>query len=451
MTETNATGKLIDFSMESLSLSGKEDSDKTIARTQPTTTDTDARLIQDSMKPSSNRSVSFRAPTDHPNGADTIQDLRPGQICITRIPLFKYGNDMKRGHRIKIKLRVSDIEYLALSYEPRIHFIIRANDVTPTSEFDHHDPYDCSSHTSDYEEAYEEEQRQKQTFDHIDVQRDDNWIDLPAIEAPRADHEQAPPTEELAKPTAAPESTPKTTKPAIGTLAPPRNRRKNEIPVVTKADRRYLRRNSLAIYNRRIAKARSTLRHLTRNISNITEAMEESQNETIKPRQTIKPTPIKEDVFESKSNLSWHEIDTENSDSDEFDIENEEHIASGYAPPSTSHFLKANKKPMDKGTESALKHLRQHPEKVPKFKDYTLPLAFFLCRIIYRWAIQQGLVKVEFLDRWVFYAFPELNHEKVHHYLDRVRAKFPNASLFQTLRELAHHLTPDDFMTLQSI
>ena len=351
MTDKIALGKLIDFSLESPDSSKDEHVDRSMARTQPTLHDTDAMSIQHPTLNSSDKRVSIREPTESLDLAGTDDDLIAGQICITRIPMFKYGNDMPKGTEVKIKQRVSDKEYVVKNYEHDIHFVVRFNDLTPTTEIVESDY--SPSHDSDYEEAYQREQKLRQN---LRDKNDKSEIEYPDIEVPRTAGDHAPETDE---PAIAPESTPKTTKPAVGTKAPLRNNRKlNEIPVVTKADRRYLRRNSLAIYNRRIAKAKSTLRHLTRNISNITEAMEESQNETIKPRQSIKLTPIKEDVFEIKSNLSLDDIDTENSESDKSDSDNDMHIASGYAPPSTSHFLKSRNSRMDKETESALKYVR---------------------------------------------------------------------------------------------
>jgi len=224
--------------------------------------------------------------------------------------------------------------------------------------------------------------------------------------------------------------------------------------MISKNDRRRSRRNSLALYNRKIAKARSTLKRIERNISTIGEV---SDGEMDVREDKTQITPEQPNPF-VKCLKPINDNDTDsNSDNDITDSEDDEdfHMGSTYAPPSTSHFLEdvvsSKSQVLDKETESALKHLRQHPEKVPQVKAYNLPIAFFLCRIIYHFAIRQGLHQVKFLNRWLFYAFPEVNQEKVHFYLGRIRAKYPNASLFQTLRELARSLSPDDFMTLQTI
>ena len=95
-------------------------------------------------------------------------------------------------------------------------------------------------------------------------------------------------------------------------------------------------------------------------------------------------------------------------------------------------------------TEAALKFVRTHPDRVPKYTEYKskMPLALFFCRIVYNFANSQGLQKGNFLDRWLFYTFPESAQEKLHLYLQKVRLLYPSAGLFTILRELARASDP---------
>ena len=362
-----------------------------------------------------------------------VKKFSPHRPCFTKRDKLLDSTDIPKGTEIFVVGQLSHQEYLVFSQEHQIHFVCKIDDICPypSSDQSDNDVSSDSDHTSDYERDWPE----------IELKRGDEDENNAAVEAEKV---QA----RAEKVTA---STPK--HPVIP------DRKKPQIPVITKPDRRFLRRNSLALYNRRIMKAKSKLKTLQREISTIGELTE--MDITKKAPETLINTPEPENPFLGclKSTEKGH-VDFDESE-DEFDSENttdseaDSNLMSTYVPPSTSHFIHRSSLTgshrIDKETETALKNLRQNPNKVPQIKSYSLPLAFFLCRIIYQFAIRQGLHKVEFLDRWVFYAFPEVNQEKVHYYLGKIRIKFPKASLFQTLKELAKCLAPDDFMSLQTI
>jgi len=106
----------------------------------------------------------------------------------------------------------------------------------------------------------------------------------------------------------------------------------------------------------------------------------------------------------------------------------------------------------DRSTMDALKFVRTHPDRVPRWNDYKnkMCLALFCGRVLYKYAKDQGLHKVPFLSRWLGYAFGDFQ-ERVYMILDVVMAKFPKVGLFCTLKELARLLAPDDFTSLESL
>ena len=104
----------------------------------------------------------------------------------------------------------------------------------------------------------------------------------------------------------------------------------------------------------------------------------------------------------------------------------------------------------DRATQDALKFIRTHPEKVPKWSAYSgkMCMALFCCKVLYKFAKQQAVRKVYFLDRWLGYAFENIE-ERMHMHLTSVRQEFPRVGLFRTLQELARKMCPDDFVSLE--
>lgn len=103
----------------------------------------------------------------------------------------------------------------------------------------------------------------------------------------------------------------------------------------------------------------------------------------------------------------------------------------------------------DRATQDALKFIRTHPEKVPKWYDSQteMCMALFCCKKLYKFAKRQALQKVCFLDRWLGYAFENVEERMLMH-LNSVRQEFPQIGLFRTLQELARKMCPDDFVSL---
>ena len=170
-------------------------------------------------------------------------------------------------------------------------------------------------------------------------------------------------------------------------------------------------------------------------------------------RKTDVPPTIPENPFLKCLETSKICVDSDDSENDTSENDESSQAFGTFLPPSASAILQTAHDKLDKETEIALKFIRTHSDKVPKYDDYKTkrPLALFLCRNLYNFAIQQGLHTSSFVHRWLFYAFPESNQEKLHYYLQQTRLNFPDADLFTTLRELARVLSPDDFMSLQNI
>ena len=123
-----------------------------------------------------------------------------------------------------------------------------------------------------------------------------------------------------------------------------------------------------------------------------------------------------------------------------------------YLPPSSNASAIQNElnKTEDRSTQDSLKFIRTHPEKVPSWKDYKgkMCMALFCCKILYKYAKQQALHKVVFLERWLGYAFSDIE-ERMYMNLTMVQSQFPRVGLFRTLRELARRMCPDDFVSLE--
>ena len=394
---------------------------------------------------------SLQTKAGHVTFEDTSQFLE-NETCFIRHTVIHDTVEILGGTRVYIVSQVTAHEYLVFSEEHRKHFVCEVRNISRRYAPSIHDDGDvtASDHSSDYERAFQDTESVCSDTENM----------YPEIEKPRNEASKSFPDDSVMSTAEAvskmPESTPKPTQST-------RVKRKNaDSTMITKNDVRRMRRNSLVLYNRKLARARRKLKDIQREISTISEASENSdipEDTPDKPNPFVKclRTPVQKETGEREESRSTinsldddFDSDDNSSDDDAFD-----NMASTYVPPSTSQFLKgiyaAKSEKPSKETEAALKHLRQYPEKVPQVNAYQLPIAFFLCRIIYQYAVRQGLHQVQFLNRWVFYAFPEVNQEKVHYYLGRIRSKYPKASLFQTLRELARSLSPDDFMTLQTI
>ena len=340
------------------------------------------------------------------------------------------------GTRVYIVNQLTGTEYVVFSNEHMKHFICHASDLLKYPVVNS-DLSDTSDHTSDYERDYPDIEKARADND-LSIMQDGNKPQEPCI----------------------PSSTPMPQQRNQSNL---KKRKTADSTMITKADSRRQRRNSLALYNRKIAKAKSKLRAIQRNISTIGEIPEddsvsdEHRNQEALEPEKVQPNPFIKCLKIPKNFDTNEDSSDEDTDEDGYsdDTDVDDSLNATYVPPSTSHFLnevgKSKAPHLSKETEAALKHLRLHPDKTPQVNAYRLPIAFFLCRVIYQFAVRQGLHQVEYLNRWLFYAFPESNQEKVHYYLGRIRKRYPKAGLFRTLRELARSLSPDDFMTLQTI
>ena len=203
--------------------------------------------------------------------------------------------------------------------------------------------------------------------------------------------------------------------------------------------------------DKHVKETKKKIHVLNQTLSDIAEALEEARDSG---------SPVEEEAENKNPFVKC--LDTGNmstippaSSDDEMDSELDVPLEKTYLPPSTFYFSNDQKRSdstrTDRETENALKFVRSHPDRIPRYKDHTLPLALFLCRIVYNFAVQYGLQDVSSLSRWIYNCFPSNNQEKVIYFLDLVRLKFPKAGIFTTLRELARRLSPDDFMSLQNL
>ena len=339
-----------------------------------------------------------------------------------KIFLRKSVGDLEEGNTVTVVHQLSETEFVVYSEDHECHQICHATDFSSIPLDNGAGDYSItdSDRSSDYARDYSEAELCRGNTD-LDMS-----VAAPTLEKPTVNQ--------------LPASTP---------LPPTGVKRKEaDTTMASRGDDRRVRRNSLAFYQRRLSKARRKIRTLNRTIASIKELPENSRlNLTTNPADS---TLVKSDLGDQSP------IDSSDSEDELGDEPSLNLMTTSFVPPSTSHFLnttQSKKLPApSKDTEAALKMVRTHPDRVPQKDAYaSTPLAFFMCRIIYTFAIRQGLHQVEFLNRWIFYAFPDVNQEKVHYYLGLVQAKFPKAGLFITLRELARKLSPDDFLTMETI
>ena len=203
--------------------------------------------------------------------------------------------------------------------------------------------------------------------------------------------------------------------------------------------------------NKHVKETKKKIHMLNQTLSDIAEVLEEARDSGAPVEKEVDP---KNPFLKCLDTGNLSTIPPVSSD-DELDSELDVPLEKTYLPPSTFYFSNDQKRydstKTDRETENALKFVRSHPERIPRYKDHTLPLALFLCRIVYNFAVQYGLQDVSSLSRWIYHCFPNNNQEKVIYFLDLVRLKFPKAGIFTTLRELARRLSPDDFMSLQNL
>ena len=106
----------------------------------------------------------------------------------------------------------------------------------------------------------------------------------------------------------------------------------------------------------------------------------------------------------------------------------------------------------EKSIEHALRFVRQHPDKVPqRVQHRSTNLALFLCKVVLKFAKNQGLMQTNMLDQWLPYAFPEATQTRVNFLLQNIRKRLPHASMYDTFRELAQNLEPDSFLSLDNL
>ena len=106
----------------------------------------------------------------------------------------------------------------------------------------------------------------------------------------------------------------------------------------------------------------------------------------------------------------------------------------------------------DRNMDGALRFVRQNPEKVPQRSRYSgMPIALFMCKVLHKFARNQGISQVNVLDQWLMYAFAEAQHQRINFILQNVRRNNRNLGLYDTLREVARKLEPDSYVGLESL
>ena len=343
-----------------------------------------------------------------------------------------------RGTRVRIISKLASTEYLIFSKDHTKNFVCSIDNLSKEPIVYNHFHTETrsigtSTHTSDY---------------------------FLEPENPRADDDHVMPTDSHEKviPDTQPDLSRITENPILASSSPIQNhvtfasgkRKEADSTMITRQDTRKMRRNSLAFYSRRISKARRKIKKLDDTIK----SLQERSNNATQYNETIHPTNSTQlPQFGDESPVSSDD-DNEDSSCEEI-IHKPGELDDCNMPPSTSHFLSkiysAKDVTMSKETENALKSIRMKPSLVPRITAYNIPVAFFLCRILYNFALKQGLHQIEFLNRWIFHAFPEANQEKVHYYLGEIQSKHSTPNLLKTLRELARRLSPDECLTMQTI
>ena len=220
-------------------------------------------------------------------------------------------------------------------------------------------------------------------------------------------------------------------------------------PSARRRDRR------LALGGASSVRLRQKMNRLERTVLNVMDCMNMPRRDNAETEVDEPENPFLK-CLAGKKLSTIESVESSGTDSDADVSDDKLSLGKTYVPPSTSYFRYDKKSPTtriaDRETESALKFVRAYPDRIPKYSAHTvLPLALFLCRVVYNFAIQTGLHDVGILSKWIYHCFPGDNQEKILYFLGLVRKSQPGVSLFTTLRELARKLSPDDFMSLSNL
>ena len=86
-----------------------------------------------------------------------------------------------------------------------------------------------------------------------------------------------------------------------------------------------------------------------------------------------------------------------------------------------------------------------------KERHASMSMAYFLGKVIFKYAETHAITNVRYLEKWLIYAFPENMRTRISFLLNAVKSTYPSAGIHDILRELAIRLEPDSYSSIENI